>query len=387
MTVDGDGTVGGGDHQPPVTTAAATTEMPIPRLSLLPNNEHISDNYEDLELEFTSAILRSIEKYLPMDKLTANREEKAKFMSDILCKYISRGECSKAKRYKNYRERIISNYQPRFRELYKLDPESFLLPTFRKAISENTEESFRRIISEPFPGVFVFEMFQPDFFEKLLAEVENFRTWAHETKLKITRPNKMSKFGVVLDDFGLDIMLTQLMEDFIFPICKVFFPKVCGAMFDSPRGFFIENGEDRDAELGFHVEDSEITLNVCLSKQGEGGEIFFAGTRCKKHMDIDPKPEERFDYCHILGQAILHRGCHVHGARAATTSGRRANMILWCRNSLFREMQTYEKEFRDWCGQCVHEKKEKESQSLAAKRKVKKKKRHEFAKVYIRCLV
>jgi hypothetical protein len=39
------------------------------------------------------------------------------------------------------------------------------------------------------------------------------------------------------------------------------------------------------------VEDSDITLNVCLSKQGEGGEILFAGARCNKHMDIDPKPE------------------------------------------------------------------------------------------------
>jgi hypothetical protein len=100
-------------------------------------------------------------------------------------------------------------------------------------------------------------------------------------------------------------------------------------MFDSHYGFFIENGEDRDADVGFHVEDSDITLNVCLSKQGEGGEILFAGARCNKHMDIDPKPEEYFDYCHIPGQAILHRGCHVHGARA-TASGRRANMILWC---------------------------------------------------------
>ena len=141
--------------------------------------------------------------------------------------------------------------QPRFKGLYKLDPKLFLLPSFRKAISENTEESFRRIISEPFPGVFVFKMFQPDFSEKLLLEVtithhlatyylpcsylfglllfifcclinqvENFRKWANETNFTIRRPDNTSKYGVVLDDFGLDIMLKQLMEDFIFPICK-----------------------------------------------------------------------------------------------------------------------------------------------------------------------
>ncbi|EFH53464.1 predicted protein [Arabidopsis lyrata subsp. lyrata] len=49
----------------------------------------------------------------------------------------------------------------------------------------------------------------------------------------------------------------------------------------------------RDSDADFHVEDSKITLNVCLSKQGEGGEIFFAGTQCKKHMDTDSKPEQQ----------------------------------------------------------------------------------------------
>ena len=32
------------------------------------------------------------------------------------------------------------------------------------------------------------------------------------------RPNTMNKYGVVLDDFGLENMLEKLMEDFIRPI-------------------------------------------------------------------------------------------------------------------------------------------------------------------------
>ncbi|CAE5959660.1 unnamed protein product [Arabidopsis arenosa] len=342
MAVDGDGTVGGGDSQPPVTvtTAAATTEMAIARLSRFPNMEHISDNYDDLKLEFSSSVLRSLEKYLPPEMLTANREAKAKFMSDILRKYISREECSKANWRKTYWQRIKSNYQPLCRDLYNFDPELFLLPSFRKAISDNTEESFRRIISEPFPGVFVFKLFQPDFFQKLIVEVENIKKWAHEKKFQIRRPYH-----------------------------SIFFPEVCGTMFDSHHGFIVENGADRDAPLDHHFDDSEITLNVCVRRQYEGGEISFIGTRCVKHMRTNIKPEEVFHYCHTLGQAILHRGRHRHGPRTTTNSCSRGNMILCCRNSLFREMETYEKEFPEWCGQCAHEKKEKESQSLAAKRK------------------
>jgi len=56
--------------------------------------------------------------------------------------------------------------------------------------------------------------------------------------------------------------------------------------------------------------------------------------------------------------------------------------LLFHCSSLFREMEKYEKDFPEWCNECAHEKKEKESQSLDAKRKVIKKRRHDDAQVY-----
>lgn len=48
---------------------------------------------------------------------------------------------------------------------------NFFVPSFLKAVNENTEESFRNIMSEPTPGVFTFEMLQPRFCEMFLTEV------------------------------------------------------------------------------------------------------------------------------------------------------------------------------------------------------------------------
>ena len=62
-------------------------------------------------------------------------------------------------------------FQPLHRELYIMQASNFFVPSFLKAVSENTEESFRSIMSEPSPGVFAFEMLQPRFCEMLLAEV------------------------------------------------------------------------------------------------------------------------------------------------------------------------------------------------------------------------
>ena len=39
-------------------------------------------------------------------------------------------------------------------------------------------------------------------------------------KFKIMRPNTMNKYGAVLDDFGLEAMLNQFMEQFVAPISR-----------------------------------------------------------------------------------------------------------------------------------------------------------------------
>ncbi|XP_044477439.1 2-oxoglutarate and iron-dependent oxygenase domain-containing protein CP2-like isoform X2 [Mangifera indica] len=305
------------------------------RLRLNPSKDHKPESYEDLQLDFSPSIFSSLERYLPPTMLAVNRDEKVKFMREILLKYLPHGERTRALRHREYRQKIISNYQPLHRELYTMHPSTFFVPSFLKAISDNTQESFRKIISEPSPSVFTFEMLQPHFCELLLAEVENFEKWVNEAKFRIMRPNTMNKYGAVLDDFGLETMLDKLMESFIRPLSKVFFAEVGGSTLDSHHGFVVEYGKDRDVDLGFHVDDSEVTLNVCLGKQFSGGELFFRGTRCEKHVNTGSQSEEIFDYAHVAGRAVLHRGRHRHGARA-TTSGHRINLLLWCRSG--REM-------------------------------------------------
>ncbi|KAF5181018.1 2-oxoglutarate and iron-dependent oxygenase domain-containing protein [Thalictrum thalictroides] len=322
------------------------------RLRLNRNEAHQSENYDDLDLDFNSSLYGKLEQYLPPNMLTVARDVKLEFMKEILDRYLTE------------HDRI----RPLHKQIYDMHPTTFFVPSFIKAITENTEESLRSIISEPSPGVYTFEMLQPDFCELLLSEVESFEKWVQEAKFKIMRPNTMNKYGAVLDDFGLETMLDHLMNNFIRPISKVFFPEVGGTSLDSHHGFVVEYGKDRDYELGFHVDDSEVTLNVCLGKQFSGGELFFRGVRCDKHVNTDTQPEEVFDYSHVPGHGVLHRGRHRHGARP-TTSGHRTNLLLWCRSSVFRESRKYQRDFPNWCGECLLEKKERQRQSVEATKK------------------
>ncbi|XP_062145242.1 2-oxoglutarate and iron-dependent oxygenase domain-containing protein CP2-like isoform X1 [Alnus glutinosa] len=335
------------------------------RLGRHPNENHKPESYEDLKLDFSPLLFSSLEQYLPSNMLNLSRDLKLQYMRHILLRYSPEGERTRVQRHREYRKKIISNYQPLHRELYTMNAANFFVPSFLKAINENAKESFRSIMTEPSPGVYTFEMLQPHFCELLVSEVENFERWVHETKFRIMRPNTMNKYGAVLDDFGLETMLDKLMEDFICSISRVFFPEVGGSTLDSHHGFVVEYGMDRDVELGFHVDDSEVTLNVCLGKQFSGGELFFRGVRCDNHVHSGTQQEEILDYSHVPGRAVLHRGRHRHGARA-TTSGRRVNLLLWCRSSIFRELKKYQKEFSSWCGECQREKKERQRLAVGA---------------------
>ncbi|PON82277.1 Prolyl 4-hydroxylase, alpha subunit [Trema orientale] len=283
-----------------VVSGAASSNQ---RLRLNPSKEHKPESYEDLQLDFSPSIFSSLERYLPPNLLSVPRDEKVKFMREILLKYLPHGERNRVQKQREYRQKIISNYQPLHRDIYMMHPANTFVPSFLKAISDNSEESFRSIMSEPSPGVFSFELLQPGFCELLLSEVENFEKWVNESKFRIMRPNTMNRYGAVLDDFGLETMLDKLMESFIRPISKVFFPEVGGATLDSHHGFVVEYGKDRDADLGFHVDDSEVTLNVCLGKLFSGGELYFRGTRCDKHVNTGSQSEA--ELCFIADVIVM----------------------------------------------------------------------------------
>ncbi|ESQ34491.1 hypothetical protein EUTSA_v10007812mg [Eutrema salsugineum] len=335
------------------------------KLRRIPNEEHEPESYEDLELDFDPALYSSLERHLPEQLLNSSRLDKARYMRDILHRYCPVTERVRIQRHREYRQKIVSSYQRLHEEIYSLDASSFFAPSFLEAVSGKSEESFKNTFVQSKSGIFTFEMLKPRFCEMLLAEVEHMERWVYDSRSTIMRPNTLNKFGVVLDDFGFESMLQKLVDDFISPIAKVLFPEVCGTSLDSHHGFIVEYGKDRDVDLGFHVDDAEVTLNVCLGKQFSGGELYFRGVRCDNHVNSESIEEEVYDYSHVPGHAVLHRGRHRHGARA-TTAGHRVNLILWCRSSTFRDMKNFQTEFSGWCPGCKRDRQNRQQASIKA---------------------
>jgi hypothetical protein len=107
-----------------------------------------------------------------------------------------------------------------------------------------------------------------------------------------------------LNQFGFNEILIKMMKKVIEPISKALFPKVMKNDFQSHHSFLIKYKIGEDISLKTHVDQSDITLNLCLGKEFTGGEVYFKGLKGEKE-------EKYFEYQSVVGNAILHVGNHV----------------------------------------------------------------------------
>jgi len=164
-------------------------------------------------------------------------------------------------------------------------------------------------------------MLTPQMCRKFVDETENYE----KSGLPIDRPNSMNNYGVVLDSIGFRGLMQELMEKYITPFSRFLFAAWNGDKLSSHHAFVVRYKLGEDLELSTHVDDSDVTLNVCLGKEFTGGSLFFHGIKGTPSEGI-----ENFEYVHTPGKAILHVGKHIHGAYKLTT-GERINLIVWCR--------------------------------------------------------
>eukprot|EP00005_Dracoamoeba_jomungandri_P002777 CAMPEP_0174250244 /NCGR_PEP_ID=MMETSP0439-20130205/474_1 /TAXON_ID=0 /ORGANISM="Stereomyxa ramosa, Strain Chinc5" /LENGTH=156 /DNA_ID=CAMNT_0015330263 /DNA_START=558 /DNA_END=1025 /DNA_ORIENTATION=- len=148
----------------------------------------------------------------------------------------------------------------------------------------------------------------------------------------------MNNYGAILDDFGFYPCLQELIETYVQPLSKLVYPYIPDL--DSHHGFLVSYEIGKDTKLDFHVDMADVTLNVCLGKEFEGGDLYFGGRRCGRHQQTGPLPSEEFYFSHVYGTALLHVGKHRHLAKEIK-SGERHNLILWCKSSEFSKSEDY----------------------------------------------
>lgn len=176
----------------------------------------------------------------------------------------------------------------------------------------------RKLMTEEADGIYSFQVFTPEFCTLFLEELTSF----YASKLPARRPNSMNNYGVIVNEIGMEHMITSLQERVLQPLIAVLFPSE-GSELDGHHSFIVRYKNGEDTHLDVHHDDSDVTFNVCLTQNFTGAGLVLCGRK-----DAADHRIHRHTYHHKLGRAILHLGRHRHGADDII-SGERLNLIVW----------------------------------------------------------
>ncbi|CAJ1328074.1 unnamed protein product [Effrenium voratum] len=222
-------------------------------------------------------------------------------------------------------------YEPLHPELFENQAENlkrWLSPAFLAAA---TSGDFKEVLREESPGVFSFEIFKPEFCDMLLEEVSHAQQTAREV---LDRPNGMNRYGLVLNQLGLEPLITMLQQEYLMPLMASLYRTESDGCEDH-HCFIVRYKAGEDVGLDMHEDDSDITLNACLGKEFTGATLTFCGlVTDEKHRKM------QYTYAHEKGRAVIHLGRHRHGADDIE-SGERINFILWSTSEKYRASEAY----------------------------------------------
>ena len=105
---------------------------------------------------------------------------------------------------------------------------------------------------------------------------------------------------------------------------------------DGIHSYILRYGANYDRNLGFHVDDSLITINFCLKNDSKGSELCFSGIRCPLHIDTPSMDNEEKIITHEKGFVVIHDGKNRHHINDIY-SGERYNLIIWCQDKEEKE--------------------------------------------------
>mmetsp|Transcript_18579 Transcript_18579/g.62276 ORF Transcript_18579/g.62276 Transcript_18579/m.62276 type:complete len:450 (-) Transcript_18579:139-1488(-) len=228
------------------------------------------------------------------------------------------------------RARTICGYEPLHPPLFAQKPvltAEWLDADLLAATRSRDEARMRALLTEVSPGVYSFRMATPAFCEAFLEEMAHFEA----SGLPKARPNSMNRYGVIVNEIGMERLVDVLQQEIICPLAELLYSEVKGCLsLDHHHTFMVEYQEGQDLGLDMHHDDSEVTLNLCLGREFTGAGLRFCG--------VFGEPTYRkfsYQYKHIPGQAVLHLGRQRHGADDIA-SGERMNLIVWNKSSSLR---------------------------------------------------
>ena len=212
----------------------------------------------------------------------------------------------------------------------------------RPSVSVDYRDYFQALGND----IFSCEILTDDFCEDVLERVRFFdsqrNAGAHVSA------NSMHRNAILTSEIGIEPLVGSLVDLIVRDMSPKILPDRLRLPIDNIHSYIVRYNNSSDQELEFHVDDSFLTLNICLNEGFVGSELIFEGERCPTHVDTVSKAQERLCLQHKKGAMVIHSGKNRHSVNCIA-SGERCNLIIWCQNDSERERW-----FEAWkSGECL----------------------------------
>jgi len=149
-------------------------------------------------------------------------------------------------------------------------------------------------------GVYAFDLLTHSACDELLAELENYEQVAKAHGWRISRPNSMNNYGVILNDIGLESWVDCFQADILQPVARQLFPKE-GSELTQHHSFLVAYEPGADLGLDMHTDASDVTFNICLGKEFTGAGLVFCG-----QLGASDHRKFKHLYYHQKGRCVAH---------------------------------------------------------------------------------
>ena len=238
--------------------------------------------------------------------------------------------------------RIVSTYKPLRKHPALFDAKAgwsrWIEPRLLDALAElkaGNESAVRSLLRVEVEGsdasVYSFAIFTTDFCDRFIEELDNY----YATGLPQPRPNSMNNYGIIVNQIGMQAVITRMQREVLLPLSELLFPVQARGGFTGHHSFMVKYTAGEDLGLDMHTDDSDVTFNMCLGRVFSGAKLTLCGD--------SRQPEHRqfyHHYEHVRGRALIHLGSRRHGADDIT-AGERNNLIVWNQNQRYRDSAEY----------------------------------------------
>ena len=112
-------------------------------------------------------------------------------------------------------------------------------PALLDALAElkaGNEAPVRALLKVEVEGVYSFAIFTDEFCDMFLAELDNY----YATGLPQPRPNSMNNYGIIVNQIGMQAVITRLQTEVLLPLSELLFPAQAKGGFTGHHSFMVK---------------------------------------------------------------------------------------------------------------------------------------------------